>query len=292
MRQANKNFPAVFNFLRCRPSLAYQPVCPLPAPGRKLKSTENTGYYAIAALIFAAFLCGCAGGQTGKIQVFDLTDQRVADLSIVRKITGNKDFLFFSRARTSYFLEGYIQGMATDYDENPIEGVVVRVMAENSRVPEETAAGEGGEEGKTANIAAASINSSFDPGVSDSNGLYRIRFSLPLINKRVDVRGRLIYNPGWEQQKANLGRAYEPQMKESLFRMFYDSRNGLLAFGEGKRKTIVQPVSGDAKTRTQALPGSPAPAAVKQPAETPGKKTGPASGEAEKDIFKAFDFGE
>ncbi|MFH1619625.1 MAG: hypothetical protein ABIG11_06935 [bacterium] len=241
----------------------------------------------------AVFLCGCAGRRIGRIQVFDLTDQRVTDLSVARKVVGNREFFLFSKAKTMYFLEGYIQGTMTDYDENPIEGVVVRVVAEKKRPSDENAADEGLEETSFLKTAGASVNSSFDPGVSNSNGLFRIRFSLPLINKRVDVRGRFVYNPGWEQQRANLGRAYEPQTKESSFRLYYDARNGLLAFGEGIRKSIVQPVSTDMKVRgARPLPGSPAPAAVRQPAETPAKKTATPSDEAEKDIFKGFDFGQ
>ena len=56
--------------------------------------------------------------------------------------------------------------------------------------------------------------------------------------EKVDVRGRLLYNPGWEQQKLNLGKTYEPQQKESSFRLYYNLDTGFLAVAEGIRKII------------------------------------------------------
>lgn len=242
-------------------------------------STKAANFLSLG-LLSVVFFTGCfgIGKKGGMSQVFDLSDQRVSDLIIIEKITGRKEFLFFARNKIRPFLEGYIQGTITDYLDNPIEGVVVRA------VPEASAAQEGGE----ADVRSVRTfdSSSFDPGISDSNGLYRIRFSLPLIDKRVDMRGKLIFNPGWEQQRTNLGRSYEPQTKETNFRLYYDARTGLLAFGEGVRKSIVQPV-GSAQVESQPLPGAKAPSPVK-PAKTSAEKT---AAEAEDDIFKGFGFG-
>lgn len=233
-------------------------------------------------LLSVVFFTGCfgIGKKGGMSQVFDLSDQRVSDLIIIEKITGRKEFLFFARNKVRPFLEGYIQGTITDYLDNPIEGVVVRAVPEVSAV-----AGRDGEEAEVRNVRTFD-SSSFDPGISDSNGLYRIRFSLPLIDKRVDMRGKLLFNPGWEQQRANLGRAYEPQTKETNFRLYYDAKTGMLAFGEGVRKSIVQPV-GSAQVKSQPLPGAKSPPPVK-PAKTSEEKT---AAEAEDDIFKGFGFG-
>ncbi len=241
----------------------------------------RTAKVASFLLLSVIFFTGCfgIGKKGGMSQVFDLSDQRVSDLIIIEKITGRKEFLFFARNKVRPFLEGYIQGTITDYLDNPIEGVVVRA------VPEASAAASEGEEAEVRNVRTF-YSSSFDPGISDSNGLYRIRFSLPLIDKRVDMRGRLIFNPGWEQQRTNLGRSYEPQTKETNFRLYYDAKTGLLAFGEGVRKSIVQPVGSD-QVKIQPLPGAKAPPPGK-PAKTSEEKT---AAEAEDDIFKGFGFG-
>src|SRR5262245_57594676 len=98
---------------------------------------------------------------------FDFAEERVVDLSIVKKVTCKKKILFISTPKYTEFLEGFIRGMVVDYSENPVEGVLVRV-------------GDPGEE-----------NSQFDPTVTNFNGIYRIRFSVPFSKKgRVDVRNK------------------------------------------------------------------------------------------------------
>jgi len=87
----------------------------------------------ILALGFSVlFIAACVSGFK-KLNVVDFTDQRIGDLSITRKVTGKREFLFFSTVRTGLFLEGSIQGLVTDYVGNPIEGVTVRVMSEKGR---------------------------------------------------------------------------------------------------------------------------------------------------------------
>jgi hypothetical protein len=131
--------------------------------------------------------------------------------------------------------------------------------------------------------------SSFDPGVSDTNGFYRIRFSLPILSSKVDIRGRLLYNPGWEQERDNLGKAYEPQTKQSQFRLFYDRKNGRIIFAEGVRKVIVAPVAGKGAPKAVPLPGAKAPEEAKPAADS----AAPAAGKAgEEDLFKGFGFGQ
>lgn len=242
----------------------------------------------LAAALLAAPLSGCFGGLK-RLKVVDYTDARVGDLSLTKKVTGKREFLFFSTTKMGTFLEGNIQGIVTDYQGNPIEGVTVKVQPDAAK-SKTGATSEGEEMLAMEENANASINLSFAPGITDTMGLFKIHFSLPVVDDEVDVRGKLVYNPGWDQQKLNLGKAYEPQMKESPFRMYYNLETGFLAFAEGIRKVIVQPV-GEGRGRMQNLPGARAPEPAKPAAgETPGAPAGGAA--AEEDLFKGFDFGQ
>jgi hypothetical protein len=240
-------------------------------------------------LLLAPALTGCGGFK--KLKVVDFTDSRVGDLSLTKKVMGKRELLFFSTAKMGMFLDGNIQGVVTDYQGNPIEGVTVKVQPDTGK--SKTGAGEAIDEyaGPEDNANAA-INLSFAPGISDTMGLFKIHFSLPVVDGEVDVRGKLVYNPGWDQQKVNLGKAYEPQMKESPFRMYYNMDSGFLAFAEGVRKVIVQPV-GEGRGRLQVLPGSRGPEPA-QPATgtAPAGQQAPADNKAEEDLFKGFDFGQ
>ena len=227
-------------------------------------------YFSLALLLGAS---GCANMQLGKaskkkVVLQDFAEGRIEQVAITDRLTGAKEMLFVSMPKKSLFLEGYIIGVVTDYDDKPIEGVVVRALAEG--------------EAKFVSKAQASFQtSSFDAGVSDTNGVYRIRFSLPIIKNLVDIQGKLLYNPGWEQELLNLGQAYEPQKKESSFRLYFDMKQGMLVFGEGLQKVVVRSVSGEPKGR--ALPGG-------KPAAAPAAAKNEAGSE-ESDLFKGFGFG-
>ncbi|PJA16986.1 MAG: hypothetical protein COX65_01460 [Elusimicrobia bacterium CG_4_10_14_0_2_um_filter_56_8] len=240
----------------------------------------------LVLVLLAAPLAGCFGGLK-RLKVVDYTDQRVGDLSLTKKMTGKREFLFFSTTKMSVFLDGNIQGVITDYQGNPIEGVTVKVQPSAPKGME----GSGGmdEFGAAGENANSSVNLSFAPGISDTMGLFKIHFSLPVTDNEVDVRGKLVYNPGWDQQKLNLGKAYEPQLKESPFRLYYNLDSGFLAFAEGVRNIIVQPV-GEGKGRMQNLPGSRGP----EPLKPAAAETAPAASgdKAEEDLFKGFDFGQ
>jgi hypothetical protein len=245
----------------------------------------------LSVALLCAPLAGCFGGLK-RLKVVDFTDTRVGDLSLTKKVTGKREFLFFSTTKMGTFLEGNIQGIVTDYQGNPIEGVTVKVQPDAAKSKGAAAEGGGGDEmlGMEDNANAA-INLSFAPGITDTMGLYKIHFSLPVVDNEVDVRGKLVYNPGWDQQKLNLGKAYEPQMKESPFRMYYNLDSGFLAFAEGIRKVIVQPV-GEGRGRMQNLPGSRAPEPAKPAAAEGQAAPAGAAGNAEEDLFKGFDFGQ
>ncbi len=217
-----------------------------------------------------------------KIVSEDFAEGRIVDVSITEKVTGNREMLFMSMPKKTVFLEGYVQGVMTDYLDNPVQGVVVRAVAVGETAREETG-----------DRRAGFVGSSFDPGVSDSNGFYRIRFSLPIINDVVDVRGRILYSPGWEQEKENLGKAYEPQTKQSQFRIYYERKRGRITFTEGIRKAIVSPVAGAAPAgRTAVAPGGRPPTKKAEgPAEGPAEGAEKPAAGGEEDLFKGFGMG-
>lgn len=226
----------------------------------------------LSALAAAVLFVGC-GPSNRNVVTEDFAEGRVVDLSITEKLTGNRELLFVSLPKKTQFLEGYIQGVITDYADNPIQGVVVRAVASG-----ETQIEEGGL--RSAGFAV----SSFDPGVSDTNGFYRIRFTLPILDSRVDVRGKLLYNPGWEQEKESLGKAYEPQVKQSQFRLYYERKRGRITFSEGIRKMVVAPVVAGHGGKAAPLPGA-KPAAAEKPAESKGEAS-----KSDEDLFKGFGF--
>ncbi|MCX7647395.1 MAG: hypothetical protein N2Z60_02150 [Elusimicrobiales bacterium] len=224
------------------------------------------------------FLSGCF--SSSNIKVVDFTDGRVSDLALTKKVIGKKNFLFFTTTKLGIFLEGSIAGVVTDYYGNPIEGVTVKAVSDVVKKEDENIIEEN---------ANSMISLNFTPGVSDTMGIYKIRFSLPVIDNEVDVRGRLVYNPGWEQQKNNLGKTYEPQIKESPFRLYYNLENGFLAFAEGVRSVVVAPV-GEGIGKMKTLPGQKPPQTKEEKPKTEEKKEEKPATNNEDDIFKAFGF--
>ncbi|MBI4676148.1 MAG: hypothetical protein HY748_01055 [Elusimicrobia bacterium] len=243
-----------------------------PRPRRWLGATACA-----AAAVLCVAAAGCTGMRMGrgakKVVSEDFAEGRVVDVSITERITGNREMLFMSMPRKTLFLDGYIQGVITDYLDNPVQGVVVRAVA----------VGEGAQKEETGERRSGFAGSSFDPGVSDTNGFYRIRFSLPIIDGVVDVRGRVLYSPGWEQERDNLGKAYEPQQKQSQFRVYYELKRARITFTEGIRKTVVAPVTSGAPPKAAALPSAGKPAVEKAPGA-------PAEGGGDEDLFKGFGF--
>jgi|CXWL01.1.fsa_nt_gi hypothetical protein len=237
-------------------------------------SVLNRRWTALAVLVLFAASCGPSNKN---VVVEDFAEGRIVDLSITEKLTGTSELLFFSMAKKTQFLDGYIQGVITDYQDNPVQGVVVRAVASGENSLEEG-------EARPSGFAT----SSFDPGVSDTNGFYRIRFSLPILDKQVDIRGRMLYNPGWEQERDNLGKAYEPQTKQSQFRLFYDRKSGRIIFSEGVRKTVVAPVTSKGAPKSPPLPGAEAPKPIEK-AKPAGEEK--AAGGSD-DLFKGFGFGQ
>src|SRR5882672_12081418 len=219
-----------------------------------MSTVKTTSFFVLAGLfVWARPLPVRAAETKADLVRYDFAEERVVDRSSVKKVTGKRKIGFITTPKYTEFLEGFIRGMVVDYSENPVEGVLVRV-------------GDPGEE-----------NSMFDPTVTNFNGIYRIRFSIPFdANDHVDIRNKLVYAPDWEQKRDSLGNSYEPLDRETPFHLYYDRSKKLLAFAEGLRKSFVNPVQR----------GEP----VAEKGSKP-KKASSAGGKEEKggdDFFKAF----
>ncbi|GEM_PF-770855 len=254
----------------------------------KVNKATSSLFTSFTLFTLFTFLPGCASNKalTTAVELReDLMTGRLVDVVRSKKVLKTKNFLIFKQTKYANFLEGYIQGVITDYNDNPVAGVEVRAEAAEGTlalgpgVEEQILAEEEGAQSSTISRA------NFDPGSTDANGIYRVRFSLPVIKGRVDVRGKLLYNPSWGQQHDVLGQAYEPQAKESEFRLFYDEDLKMLVLSEGTRKTIVRPVRNSGKASSTKLPGSGKP-------ETVGPDKNGQKKKPEDDFFKNFQFGQ
>ncbi len=198
--------------------------------------------------------------RVGGVYKENFDPERVVDLIIVKRLTGEKRFGIFTRYAP--FLEGYIRGVVVDYDDTPIQGVVARVMDGNRDYP------------------------GFDPGVSDADGIYKIRFSLPIKKNMVDIQGSIAYNPPWQQQLEMLGASLEPQTKQTKFRFYFNRKEGLVGMGEDAPKTIVRKSTGENR-QTGARGASGNPGSSYQPPPAPRSTPKPAA-KKEEDFFGDF----
>lgn len=264
-------------------------------------------YFILSALIAFTTLSHADGPLLRE----DLAEGRITDVTRVKKLTGKGSFLFFRAPKYGNFLEGYVRGMITDYNDHPIEGVVVRAVVtsvatskKKKKSEEELLLEAGLEEGAREKIVEETPN--IDPGLSDGDGVYRLHFSFPIFSGKVDIRAKILYSPDWSQQYDVLGQAYEPQQKESDFRLFYEEKTKLLVFSEGTRKTVVRPVRNSAigpatlklkgtdkpetveSIQNKNKPATPTPGAS-APGGSPGK---PPEKKEDEDFFKGFNFGQ
>lgn len=197
---------------------------------------------------FALLGTGCAGRRAKSgVEVLNLTGAgtkedsfRVTDLLVTRKMTGRREFLFFSFRKETEFLEGFIRGKVLDWDGNPVEGVRIHPELEERR-----ASSQAGARVRAQGTGSTPYEASyFDAAVSNAAGDYALRFSVPIVDGVVDVRGSFKYNPGWEQRVEAIGGDYKPHIERSPFRLYYSQKFRFLVFAEGPRPIVVQKEGG------------------------------------------------
>ena len=74
--------------------------------------------------------------RVGGVYKENLDADRLVDLVLVKKQTGKRSAGVFTNY--AYYLEGYIRGVVVDYEDNPVEGAVVRVTDKGKDLPDST----------------------------------------------------------------------------------------------------------------------------------------------------------
>lgn len=163
--------------------------------------------------LFTAFT-GCAGfpiigsKTTGKITTINenLNPNRLTDLAVVKKLAGYKKLLFTSNIKYTDWFEGFLKGEIVNEDGLPVENIQVMVDGIG-----------------------------FENAVTDINGVYKVRFSIPIVKGIADANGKLIIHPKWESELEIKGYSYQPAVKDALFRIYYNGNaGGVVALNEGK----------------------------------------------------------
>ncbi len=209
-------------------------------------------------LLFAAcvLLSGCVHNYYIKE---NLSPNQVVETAIIRKPSLVKSR--FILPRYDDYLEGYISGQLFATDGKPLQGVVVKVQDK-----------------KEVDYPG------FTAGVSNSSGIYKVRFSQPIVWKRIDIEGFLAFDAGWRA----LG-------KKTKFRLYFNRRSGDLVFTP-EANIMVLKNQGEIKNQTPSITPGPGkkPSLFSPPASAPGGA--PASGSApagsppaEDDPFADFD---
>src|SRR5271155_3006833 len=137
-----------------------------------------------ASLSLFLGLSGCTGSYKRSV-LLDLTQGRLTNLSLSEKATGQREFVLFSVPRHGVYLEGYITGMVTDYGGNPIPGVIVRAALTNATGAVENVQSAAAAAGQVVPSREELAGGPFDAGISDSQGIYRVRFSLPIVDGKI-----------------------------------------------------------------------------------------------------------
>jgi len=184
--------------------------------------------------IFNCLFTGCAGfpiigkKTTGKITTINenFNPDRLTDLGVIKKLAGYKKFLFISNANYTDWFEGFLRGEIVNEDGVPVENIQVMVDGIG-----------------------------FENAVTDVNGVYKIRFSVPIVKGISDANGKLIIHPKWESELEIKGTSYQPAVKDAPFRIYYNGNaGGVVALNEGKLppKIIVKKITlGQYKTETK-----------------------------------------
>lgn len=193
------------------------------------------------------FLFVCSLVLSGCLRFYhvkdNLSEGQVIEPAIIRNPTHEKSWGILPIYED--YLEGYIQGGVMGPDGHPIQGVTVKVLSDKGKELD-----------------------SYQPGVTDGSGIYKIRFSLPIHWKILDTKGVLSVNSEWQMKT--------PQTQ---FRLYFSQSNGILAFTSKEYWLTVQ--------AGEAVPEKNKPGAfsIKKPEkpEAPKKKGD--------DLFGNFGFG-
>jgi hypothetical protein len=195
----------------------------------------------VRSAFFAAAACGALSSCAPYAVKENLSSHQIIETQIIRRPSGEKTLGFLPKY--DRFLEGYIQGGLLAANGKAIPGVPVTVQDDaGNPLPE------------------------FQPGVTDQDGRYRIRFSLPLRWGILDYEGKLSCLDGWKIIQPVNG-----------FRLYYSRSSGVLAYSS---KELWVPVRNDAMDKKLAQP-KPAPA----PPPAPKKQSDDFGG------FGDFNFG-
>jgi hypothetical protein len=168
---------------------------------------------------------GCAGfpivgkKTTGKITTINenLSPDRLTDLAVVKKLAGYKRLLFVSNANYTDWIEGYLRGEIINEEGIPMGNIQVMVDGMG-----------------------------FENAVTDVNGVYKIRFSIPIVKGIADANAKLIIHPKWEAELEIRGISYQPTIKDAPFRIYYNGNaGGVVVVNEGKLppKIIVKKIT-------------------------------------------------
>jgi len=184
----------------------------IPSKTRNLVFGIATGFALAMTFIFNCLFTGCAGflskKTTGKITTINenLSPDRLIDLGVVKKLAGYKKFLFISNANYTDWFEGFLRGEIVNEDGVPVENIQIMVDGIG-----------------------------FENAVTDVNGIYKIRFSVPIVKGLADADGKLIIHPRWESELEIKGSSYQPAIKDAPFRIYYNGNvGGVVALNEGK----------------------------------------------------------
>ena len=137
-------------------------------------------------------LCGCFRAYVIRE---NLAGSEILEPAIIRKPSEEKSLGLLPKYDD--FLEGYIAGGLADTQGKPLGGIIVRVTNDiGSELPQ------------------------FVQGVTDQDGVYKIRFSLPIQWDRLDFTASVApVSPIWK--------IAAPQTK---FRIYYNRKSGTLAY--------------------------------------------------------------
>lgn len=202
-----------------------------------------------ALLLSLLSLCGCV--NTFHVRE-NLSEEQILDTKIIRKPTGEKSWGILPLYQD--FLEGYIRGGLVDADAQAIQGVPVKVQDEKGKELSE-----------------------FSHGITDSAGIYKIRFSLPVRWDRIDFTGNLSCGPNWK--------IVTPQTQ---FRIYFNRRNGVLSYSMKEVWLTVKNPQSQTKPASTLAPAS----SEKKSDKVPFAPTAPTTEKKKaEDLFGNFGFG-